>query len=160
MRRSRPYRPDLPIVVEIAAGAVVLHPQSDRVLLLHERAEDRWTLPKGHVEPGESLEQCARRETREETGLAALVRLAGPHEIHYKFYDPGRRTNVYKVVAHFLMRSRGGEVTTEPIFDRYAWSSLSAATRRVPYTNDRAVLGWASRELRKGLRPRRARRAS
>lgn len=59
----------------LAAGAVV---QDDlgRVLLVlraHDPEAGRWTIPGGHVEPGESLAECARRELREETGLEVGV---------------------------------------------------------------------------------------
>ncbi len=59
----------------LAAGAVV---QDDvgRVLLVlraHDPEAGCWTIPGGHVDPGESLEECARREVREETGLDVVI---------------------------------------------------------------------------------------
>lgn len=53
-----------------AAGGVVVDAQGSW-LMIHRNG--RWDLPKGHVEPGESLEACAEREIAEETGVAARV---------------------------------------------------------------------------------------
>lgn len=47
-------------------------PQQSFLLMRHV---DRWDLPKGHCEPGESLQQTALRETEEETGIAAAIEL-------------------------------------------------------------------------------------
>ncbi len=63
-----------------AVGAVVLRaasgPRAWQVLLIQRArppAKGSWTLPGGHVEPGETLEQAVRREVEEETGLAVDV---------------------------------------------------------------------------------------
>ena len=144
--RSEPYRPRAPVVAELAAGAVVL--RLGKVLLLHERAEDRWCLPKGHVDPGESLEAAALREVREETGLTD-VRL-GPEvaEVSYRFYLPARQANVHKTTVYFLAGSQAASVAPEPIFDRVLWAELEPATELVRFETDRAVLERARQALR------------
>jgi len=133
-----PYRPDAPIVAELAAGVVVI--RRSEVLLLHEVRDDRWCLPKGHVDPGESLEVAALREVREETGLTD-VRL-GPEvgEVSYRFFAPERGLNVHKTSVYFLGRSDSGSVVLEPLFDRSSWLPFSDALRLARFDTDRTIL--------------------
>ncbi len=138
---NRPYRPDAPIVAELAAGAVVIRGQ--RVLLLHEIREDRWCLPKGHVDPGESLEVAARREIAEETGLTDVELGAEVGEVSYRFYHPSRRLNIHKTSVYFLGTSAGGEVRLEPIFDRGEWATFARALQMVRHETDRSILAKA-----------------
>ena len=153
--RTDPYRPQHPIVPELSAGAIVLHPVREQVLLLHEVAEDRWTLPKGHVDPGESLSAAALREVTEETGLAVDLR-EEIGEVSYRFFDRKRRRNVLKVVVYFLARARAQSLSLEPYFDAGAWVSLGSALRRVRFNSDRIMLQQARAKLR--ARPARSRR--
>ena len=67
----------------IGAFAVIFDDQ-DRVLLCHRRDLDIWNLPGGGMEPGETPDQTAIRETREETGLEiAIKRLVGVYSKSY-----------------------------------------------------------------------------
>ena len=138
--RSRPYQPDAPIVPELSAGGIVVGSAAQEILLLHETAEDRWCLPKGHVDPGESLAMAALREIREETGLAPLTLRREVGETSYRFFDPVRGQNVHKTVVYFLVQARGGTVRTEPIFDAFAWLPPGEAVRRIRFPSERAIL--------------------
>lgn len=144
-RRSREYRADRPIVSELAAGGLVLLQGTRRLLLLHEAQEDRWCLPKGHVDPGESLAQTALREVREEAGLSDLVLGEEVAEVSYRFFDPRRDLNVFKVVVYFAMQSPTESLRLEPIFDRAAWTEWGTARERLPYATDHAALDQAER---------------
>lgn len=145
-QRGREYRPDRSIVPEIAAGGVVRHPSEPCLLLLHDEKEDRWCLPKGHLEAGETLEKCAVREVEEETGLRDVEVRGELGEVSYRFYDPKRDVNVSKVVYFFLMRSASASLPSGPVrdhtvvFDRAEWVSLQEAMARVPYPTDLEVL--------------------
>jgi len=71
-----------------------------------------WSLPKGHVEPGETAEQAAIREVEEETGISGEI-LARLGTIDFWFIADGRR--VHKTVHHFLLRAVGGELSDADI---------------------------------------------
>jgi 8-oxo-dGTP pyrophosphatase MutT (NUDIX family) len=140
LRWSAAYRPGVAIVTEIASGTVLRHGTEDRYLLLHETDEDRWTLPKGHVEAGESLLAAATRETREETGVARfrIVREIG--EVNYRFYHPSRGVNVHKTTIFFLATTAEETAHPESGFDRAEWFSGRRALDAVPYESDRSIL--------------------
>jgi 8-oxo-dGTP pyrophosphatase MutT (NUDIX family) len=153
--KNGPYRPDAPTVPELASGAVVLRrgAPSPEVLLLHLVDEDRWCLPKGHVEPGESLRAGARREVVEESGIADLTLGEELCEVSYRFFSGSRQANVYKSVVYFLAHGSGDAFRTERLFDRAAWTPIDRAVRLVPYPTDRTVLRAARRRLRSPAAP-------
>jgi bis(5'-nucleosidyl)-tetraphosphatase len=139
---NAPYRPGAAIVPELAAGAVVM--RNAEILLLHEIEEDRWCFPKGHVDPGESLEEAARREIREEAGLTDVE--LGPEvgEVSYRFFSPRRSANIHKTSVYFLGSSPASAVTLEAAtFDQFQWVSFQQARQLVTFDADRSILARA-----------------
>ena len=97
-----------------------------------------WSLPKGHLEPGETAEQAAEREVAEETGIRGQV-LLPLGDIDYWFVTEGRR--VHKTVHHFLLRFLGGELSDEDLeVTEVAWVSLSEMDRRLAYADERRLV--------------------
>lgn len=66
------------ILEEVSAGGIVVRLQDQQiyVALIRERGAPKYVLPKGRLEPGESIEQAAHREIAEEAGLTELKMLA------------------------------------------------------------------------------------
>jgi len=143
--RSEPYRPDAPIVPELAAGAVLLSDPGGKTLLLHERVEDRWCFPKGHVDPGETLAEAALREIREETGLGKVRLGEEVVEVSYRFYRPEARHNVFKTTVYFVAFTPEDLPRPEGIFDRAEWVELGKARELVKFPTDRQVLDALAR---------------
>ena len=141
MRRlTEPFRPDRPAVAEVAAGAVVVREGTRDVVLLHHLLEDRWCFPKGHIEPGESVQQAATREIAEETGFRTFRLGEELVEVAYRFYDPRRDVNVLKTTIYFLAFTAESVPRPEPLFDRWAWWSIPEAREHLEYDTDRRVL--------------------
>jgi 8-oxo-dGTP pyrophosphatase MutT (NUDIX family) len=104
-----------------------------------------WSLPKGHIEVGETAEQAAVREIEEETGIAGEI-LAELGTIDFWFVADGRR--IHKTVRHFLLRATGGELSDADIeVDEVAWVPLSDMRTRLAYPDERGLVDTAGRLL-------------
>lgn len=131
-----------------AAGGVVWRdgPDGVEIVVIHRSRYGQWALPKGKLEPGESWEDAARREVREETGIDAeiedVVGLA-------RYAVDGRP----KVVRYWTMRA-AGEQHFEPSeeVDQAVWAPIAEALRRLPHEEERAVVQKAGRMLADGER--------
>ncbi|MGD9622103.1 MAG: NUDIX hydrolase [Mycolicibacterium sp.] len=145
--KTRPHRPPdrLRTVHETSAGGLVIDgidgPKHNQVAALIGRVDRRgrllWSLPKGHIEKGETAEQTAIREVAEETGIQGSV-LAALGSIDYWFVTEGRR--VHKTVHHYLMRFLGGELCDEDMeVTEVAWVPLSDLPSRLAYADERRL---------------------
>ena len=116
-----------------AAGGLVL--RSGNVLLVHRPKYDDWTFPKGKCEDGESDEDCALREVREETGLRCeLVEEAATTE----YVDSRGRP---KRVRWWVMEPLEGTVTPTDEVDDIQWASPADAAQLLSYSRDLDLLG-------------------
>jgi len=130
-------------VDETSAGGLILDlndPDFPAALIARPDRRGRlvWSLPKGHVEAGETPEEAALREVREETGI--LGNIAGPlGVINFWFIAENRR--IHKTVHHFLMFASGGELSDDDAeVDAVEWVPLAAVSSRLAYTDERRLL--------------------
>lgn len=126
-----------------SAGGVVYRPGDGGVeIILCGRTSDRlWALPKGTPESGESLEETALREVREETGLG--VRIVGSlGTIAYEFARPAQGVRFEKTVWHYLMQPDGrGEIAAhDHEYDTVAWFASGEALRVMTYRSETDVV--------------------
>ncbi|OPX08505.1 NUDIX domain-containing protein [Gordonia sp. L191] len=146
----RPERAErLRTVRETSAGGLVISdldlPVEELSAALIGRVDRRgrmmWSLPKGHIETGETAEQTAVREVAEETGIQGLV-VAPLGKIDYWFVSEGRR--IHKTVHHYLLRSVGGELSDEDYeVSEVAWVPLHELPRRLTYSDERRLARMA-----------------
>jgi|RhiMethySRZTD1v2_1073278.scaffolds.fasta_scaffold200707_4 8-oxo-dGTP pyrophosphatase MutT (NUDIX family) len=132
-----------------SSGGLVV--ESGRILLISTRGGRRWQLPKGHIEPGESEEQAAVREIREETGVDGSVLARLPH-VEYWFVERGVR--IHKRVEYFLLAYVGGDASN---YDRRevsgaAWFPWHDGIAKLSFDNERRVAEAALEVLEKQLK--------
>jgi ADP-ribose pyrophosphatase YjhB (NUDIX family) len=137
-RRTRSGR-----IEEVSAGGLVVDATGDVVRGVLIGKHDRkgrlvWSLPKGHVEAGETLEQTAVRETEEETGVTAEVRQK-LGEVDYWFMLHGEK--IHKTVHHFLLRFVSGELCDRDVeVAEVAWVPLAEIPAKLAYPDERRLV--------------------
>ncbi|CAL9662282.1 NADH pyrophosphatase [Actinosynnema sp. ALI-1.44] len=126
---------------ETSAGGLVLDRLRGAAAIigrLDRRGRLLWSLPKGHIEAGETAEQTAVREVAEETGIHSRV-LRPLGSIDYWFVAEDRR--VHKTVHHFLLEALGGELSDEDVeVTEVAWVPLGELDERLAYADERRLV--------------------
>ena len=108
------------------------------IVLVHRRVPPLWALPKGTPDSGETLEETAVRETREETGLS--VEIEEPITSISYFFVHGR-TRYHKTVHFFLMRPTGGRLADhDHEFDEVRWMPIAEALELMTHATEREVV--------------------
>jgi ADP-ribose pyrophosphatase YjhB (NUDIX family) len=132
-------------VDEVSAGGLVVDKTGTKGLLIgrldpkdasHERL--LWSLPKGHIEDGESPEQAAIREVAEETGIKSeITRSLGV--IDFWFMAGGKR--IHKTVHHFIFKETGGLLAAqESEVDEVGWFPLADIVGLLAYPDEKKLI--------------------
>lgn len=141
------------IVREPTAGGIVFRltpDQKDIEILLIQDSKDRWTIPKGHIEHGETAKQTAIREIGEESGLTHIQVLTWLGKIHFKY----RRLDklVLMTTQIYLVRSLDDtEVPTkEKWMNGIKWFSFQEALDAIEYDDIEKLMLIAKKKIRSG----------
>jgi 8-oxo-dGTP pyrophosphatase MutT (NUDIX family) len=132
-------------VDETSAGGLVLdhrgHGARGALIgRLDRRGRLLWSLPKGHVEVGETAAEAAVREVREETGIEGAV-IGELGTIDFWFVAGGRK--VHKTVHHYLLLATDPD---QPLSDadvevsEVAWVPVAELAHRLAYADERRLV--------------------
>jgi len=128
-------------VEEVSAGGLVVDKSGEQGLLIgriDKRGRMLWSLPKGHIEEGESPEQAAIREVLEETGInSSISRSLGI--IDFWFMAEGKR--IHKTVHHFLFAELSGTLVPQVSeVDDVKWFPLDDIAKTLAYPDERKLI--------------------
>jgi len=125
---------------ERSAGGVVVRGHEAIVIVPTRRGaqgQKVLALPKGHVDPGETPDETALREVREETGVdAELVEKLG--DVRYFYQRDGKR--IFKRVSFYLFEYRGGSLDDhDDEVEDARWMPLADAVEALSYDGEREM---------------------
>ena len=138
------------IVREPTAGGIVFRrdKKGEIEILLIQDAKDRWTIPKGHIEEGETAMQTARREIGEEAGLKDVDMLGWLGKIHFRY----RRLDklVLMTTQIYLVRARGNTdaIKKEEWMNGIKWLSFNEALDLIEYEDIGKLMLLAMKRIR------------
>ncbi|MBN9397859.1 hypothetical protein BGO18_03255 [Candidatus Saccharibacteria bacterium 47-87] len=137
------------IVREPTAGGIVFrHGEKGIEILLIQDAKDRWTIPKGHIEEGETAQQTARREIGEEAGLKDVDILGWLGKIHFRY----RRIDklVLMTTQIYLVRAKGdtNAIQKEEWMNGIKWFPFHEALDAIEYEDIGKLMLLAMKRIR------------
>lgn len=147
------HRPAIKEVVrEPTAGGVIFRRNKKNggvEILLIQDAKNRWTIPKGHIEEGESPRQTAEREISEETGLKQLTIINWLGKINFQY----RRlaSLVLMTTEIFLVRAEGDndKIKPEDWMNDIKWFSANEALDKIEYDDISKLILVGLNKIRK-----------
>jgi bis(5'-nucleosidyl)-tetraphosphatase len=133
---------------EISVGAVVFRRNGEIKYLLLKYKHEHFDFPRGKMESGESEEQAAIREIKEESGIEDLELVPGFKEKTFWFYKKEGKT-FYKEATFFLARTKTEQVRLSEEHLEYRWLGYDEAQKTMNFKNGKAILEKANKFLLK-----------
>ncbi|HNT30249.1 MAG TPA: NUDIX hydrolase [bacterium] len=148
MHRISAKKTNEAVVKEHSAGGIVYQQQDGmiQVAIIYREYHHDWTLPKGHLEEGETAEQAALREVNEEAGLICEIIAHIGHSV-YRFRNKHKQL-IEKRVDYYLMKLLKDEqrIQLEEI-DTVIWLPFMEAVKKLSFKRDRELVQRAVAQI-------------
>jgi len=139
------------VVREPTSGGIVFRhgqkPGEIEILLIQD-AKDRWTIPKGHIEEGETALVTARREIGEEAGLHDLDMLGWLGKIHFRYRRLERLVLMTTQIYLVRVRTNGEEIKKEDWMNDIKWFTFNDALEVIEYEDIAKLMLKAKTRIR------------
>ncbi len=138
------------IVREPTAGGIVFRRNSKGEIefLLIQDHKDRWTIPKGHIEEGETAQQAAKREIGEEAGLNDTEMLGWLGKIHFRYRRIDKLVLISQQVYLMRVKTDGNEIQKEDWMNGIKWFSFYDALDAIEYEDIGKLMLLAMKRIR------------
>ena len=140
------------IVREPTAGGIIFRHEKDNYddieILLIQDTKDRWTIPKGHIEEGETAQQTAKREIGEEVNLFDIDMLGWLGKIHFRYRRMDRL--VLMTTQIYLVRANGdtNSIKKEEWMNGIKWFKFNDAIEVIEYEDIGTLMLLAKKRIR------------
>jgi diadenosine hexaphosphate hydrolase (ATP-forming) len=150
---TRPFRRDKPAINEIvreaeAGGVVYRITKAGKLqIVLFQDVRDRWTIPKGHIEEGETAQESAIREIGEEVGLYDIEPVCWLGKVNFRY----RRVNSLVIINMQTYLFKSGKQDTpkkEEWMRDVRWFDFDEAIDKIAYEDVAKLVLLARKRLR------------
>ncbi len=143
------------VVREPTAGGIIFRRNSSTKgieILLIQDAKDRWTIPKGHIEPGESAKEAAEREIQEETGLEKVKVMNWLGKINFRYRR--QQSLVLMTTEIFLVEAEGdtNKLKPEDWMNGIKWFPTNEALDKIEYDDIGKIILIGLKKIRQAGR--------
>lgn len=139
------------VVREPTSGGIVFRRNqktNEIEILLIQDAKDRWTIPKGHIEEGETAKETAEREIREEAGLEEMNVMAWLGKIHFRYRR--QQSLVLMTTQIYLVQGLGdtNKLKKEDWMNGIGWFPFHKALDMIEYEDIGKLMLLAMKKIR------------